>query len=83
MQKLLWDIFIWDEDNTDRLSEQQISVYEAEEVFMDAYIVTANKQQCDQPRYRVDGKTGSGRKIRLIVEDRGGQVAYIIAGEDL
>lgn len=83
LQGKRWYFFIWDEDNEDHLWQHRISPAEAEEVFFNRYVVTPNKKKHGPRRYRIDGRTNSGRKLRLIFEDLDAPMARIITGWDL
>lgn len=61
----------------------EISSDEAEEVFFNRYIISPNKKKHGPKKYKIDGKTNNGRKLRLIFEDLGQNVARIITGWDL
>ena len=78
-----WFYFIWDEYNELHLGNHFIKYWEAEEVFFNQYIITPNKKKHGPRRYRIDGKTNSGRKLRIIFEDFGANTARIITGWDL
>lgn len=83
LQGKRWYFFVWDEDNVDHLSEHRIHPGEAEEVFFNRYIITPNKKKHGPRRYRIDGRTNSGRNLRLIFEDLGDNIARIFTGWDL
>lgn len=78
-----WVYFVWDEDNENHLWKHRISAEEAEQVFFNRYIITPNKKNHGPKRYRIDGKTDSGRFLRLIFEDLGHSMARVITGWDL
>ena len=78
-----WFFFVWDEDNDEHLSRHKIYGDEAEEVFFNPYVITPNKKQHGPKRYRIDGRTNAGRRLRLIFEDLGSNTARIITGWDL
>ncbi len=78
-----WFLFIWDDGNLDHLALHQIQESEAEEIFFNSYIITPNKKKYGPKKYRIDGRTNAGRKIRLIFEDFGSSSARIITGWDL
>ncbi|MBL7687742.1 MAG: BrnT family toxin [Bdellovibrionaceae bacterium] len=78
-----WYFFIWDEENEEHLDLHRIRPEEAEEVFFNRYVITPNKKTHGPRRYRIDGKTDGGRKLRLIFEDVGSSMARIITGWDL
>lgn len=78
-----WYFFFWDDDNEEHLSRHGIDPEEAEEVFFNRYVITPNKKKHGPHRYRIDGKTNAGRKLRLIFEDFGESTARIITGWDL
>jgi len=78
-----WFFFVWDEDNMEHLLRHGVMPNEAEEVFFNRYIITPNKKKHGQQRYRMDGRTNSGRNLRLIFQDLGGNIARIITGWDL
>ncbi|MCB0341852.1 MAG: BrnT family toxin [Bdellovibrionales bacterium] len=78
-----WYFFVWDDDNEFHLSEHGVRFWEAEEVFFNPYVITPNKKKHGPNRYRIDGKTNGGRRLRLIFEDLGSSTARIITGWDL
>lgn len=78
-----WYFFIWDDSNEEHLGRHSIFYWEAEEVFFNMYVITPNKKKHGTKRYRIDGKTNAGRKIRLIFEDLGSNMARIITGWNL
>lgn len=73
----------WDEDNEEHLARHGIRHDEAEEIFFNRYVITPNKKKYGPKRYRIDGKTNAGRKLRIIFEDLGSNIARIITGWDL
>jgi uncharacterized DUF497 family protein len=83
LQGKRWYFFIWDEDNELHIARHRISVAEAEEVFFNRYVITPNIKKHGPRRYRIDGRTNSGRYLRLIFEDMGEEMARIITGWDL
>ena len=78
-----WHFFIWDEDNEEHLARHRIATDEAEQVFFNRYVITPNKKAHGPRRYRIDGRTDQGRRLRLIFEDMGSALARIITGWDL
>lgn len=78
-----WNFFVWDEDNEEHLGRHHIQDSEAEEVFFNRYVITPNKKKHGPKRYRIDGRTNSGRRLRLIFEDLGQSMARIITGWDI
>jgi uncharacterized DUF497 family protein len=78
-----WYFFVWDENNEEHLARHRIRESEAEEVFFNRYVITPNKKQHGPKRFRIDGRTNSGRTLRLIFEDLGSQTARIITGWDI
>ncbi len=78
-----WYFFVWDEDNISHLAEHGVEHFEAEQLVFNRYVITPNKKQHGPKRYRIDGTTDSGRKLRVIFEDLGGKVARVITGWDL
>lgn len=83
LQGKRWYFFVWDEDNEEHLAMHQIEADEAEEVFFNKYVITPNKKKHGPRRYRIDGKTNQGRRLRLIFEDMGASMARIITGWDI
>jgi len=83
LQGKRWYFFIWDDYNIEHLEDHGVTHEEAEEVFFNAYIITPNKKKHGPKRYRIDGRTDAGRKLRLIFQDLGGNAARIITGWDL
>jgi uncharacterized DUF497 family protein len=78
-----WLFFVWDENNEEHLARHGIRDDEAEEIFFNRYVITPNKKTHGLKRYRIDGKTNAGRKLRIIFEDLGSSMARIITGWDL
>lgn len=78
-----WYFFVWDDYNEEHLWTHGIYPTEAEEVFFNPYIITPNKKKHGPKRYRIDGRTDAGRKLRLIFEDLGESVALVVTGWDL
>jgi uncharacterized DUF497 family protein len=78
-----WYFFVWDDHNEEHLGFHFIRVSEAEEVFFNPYVITPNKKRHGPRRYRIDGRSNSGRKLRIIFEDLGSATARIITGWDL
>jgi uncharacterized DUF497 family protein len=83
LQGKRWYFFVWDGDNEEHLAQHYIRDSEAEEVFFNLYVITPNKKKHGPKRYRIDGRTNQGRKLRLIFEDLGSATARIITGWDL
>jgi uncharacterized protein len=78
-----WFFFVWDEDNIEHLESHGVRPEEAEEVFFNRYVITPNKRKHRRGRYRIDGRTNAGRRLRIIFEDLGGNIARIITGWEL
>ncbi len=78
-----WYFFLWDEDNIEHLFNHSISPNEAEQVFFNKYVITPNKKKHGPKRYRIDGKTDSGRSLRIIFQDFSQNTARVITGWDL
>lgn len=78
-----WYFFVWDEHNEHHLGEHGVGSWESEEVFFNAYVITPNKKKHGPRRFRIDGKTNAGRRLRLIFEDLGSNTARIITGWDI
>jgi uncharacterized DUF497 family protein len=78
-----WYFFVWDDDNEEHLAGHHVTPEEAEEVFFNRYVITPNKKKHGPKRFRIDGKTNHGRKLRIIFEDMGSSIARIITGWDL
>ena len=70
-------------DNIEHLGAHRVTPEEAEEVFFNRYVITPNKKHYGPKRYRIDGFTNRGRKLRVIFEDLGRNAARIITGWDL
>lgn len=83
LQGKRWYFFDWDEDNIDHLWRHRIEHWEAEELFFNPYLITPNKKIHGPKRYRIVGKTNSGRTLMLIFQDLGSCKARIITGWDL
>lgn len=82
LQGRSWFHFVWDEHNECHLSLHGIEPKEAEEVFFNRYLVVPNKRKHGLRRLILDGKTDSGRKLRIIFEDLGKHEARIVTGWD-
>jgi uncharacterized DUF497 family protein len=82
LTRKVWFRFIWDDHNENHLAEHRISVEEAEEIFFNKYLIVPNKKKHGLGRFRIDGKTDSGRRLRLIFEDLGSHTARVITGWD-
>ena len=78
-----WYFFVWDEDNEEHLALHGIGYEEAEELFFNPYVITPNKKKHGAKRYRIDGRTNAGRRLRIIFEDLSSCTARIITGWDL
>lgn len=78
-----WLFFVWDEDNEEHLGRHGIRDYEAEEVFFNPYVITPNNKKHGPRRYRIEGKSNAGRRLRIIFEDLGSSMARIITGWDI
>lgn len=65
------------------MAKHHIESDEAEEVFFNRYVITPNKKKHGPRRYRIDGRTNQGRRLRLIFEDMGESMARIITGWDI
>lgn len=83
LQGKRWYFFVWDDDNEHHLGRHHILPEEAEEVFFNRYVITPNMKKYGPQKYRIDGRSNHGRKLRLIFEDLGSSVARIITGWDL
>ena len=75
-----WYFFVWDDENEAHLSLHRIETYEAEQIFFNRYVIAPNKKKHGPKKYRIDGQTDGGRKLRLIFEDLGKSIARIITG---
>jgi uncharacterized DUF497 family protein len=64
-----WYFFVWDEDNEEHIAQHGIGDEEAEELFFNPYVITPNKKKHGSKRYRIDGRTNAGRRLRVIFED--------------
>jgi uncharacterized DUF497 family protein len=78
-----WFFFVWDDNNVEHLGRHGIDETEAEELFFNPYVITPNKKAHGPKRYRIDGNTNAGRKLRIIFEDLGSSIARVITGWDL
>ena len=78
-----WYFFVWDDGNELHLSEHRIHFGEAEEVFFNPYVITPNKKKHGPNRFKIDGTTNGGRRLRLIFEDLGAPVARVITGWEI
>ena len=82
LSKKRWYFFVWDSANEEHLGLHGIKDWEAEQVFFNPYIITPNKKKHGPRRYRIDGTTDGSRKLRIIFEDFGSNIARIITGWD-
>lgn len=78
-----WYFFVWDEHNEEHLGRHRVRDWEAEEVFFNAYVITPNKKKYGPKRFRIDGRTNVGRRLRIIFEDLGSSTARVITGWDI
>ncbi len=83
LQGKRWYFFVWDDANEEHLAKHRIESDEAEEVFFNRYVITPNKKKHGLRRYKIDGKSNQGRRLRLIFEDMGSSMARIITGWDI
>jgi len=83
LQGKRWIFFVWDEANIEHLAMHHVRPEEAEQVFFNRYLIVPNKKKHGPLRYRIDGTTDAGRRLRLIFEDKGRSVARIFTGWDL
>lgn len=65
---------------TDELAAHRITIEEAMSVFEQSFRVSRNKGYGD--RYQILGVTDSGRRLKLIVQIKRGDVVRIITGWD-
>ena len=82
----VWDQFEWDDEdekngNLQHLREHGIEPEEAEQCFFHDY------DSCQDDRFDdvhiMDGRTDRGRRLRLVFQDKGNNVARIFTGWDL
>ena len=83
LQGKRWVFFVWDTGNIEHLGVHGVRPEEAEQVFFNRYVITPNKKVHGPKRYRIDGTTNAGRRLRLIFEDKGKNIARIFTGWDL
>jgi len=82
----LWDKFEWDDEdkkngNVQHLREHNIEPEEAEECFFRDYSACEDERFSDV--YILDGRTDRGRRLRLVFQDKGNQLARVFTGWDL
>lgn len=82
-----WDQFEWDSENrkngnVQHLRDHGIEPQEAEECFFHDYVFAQDNRRFDDV-YVLDGKTDRGRRLRLVLQDKGKGVARIFTGWEL
>jgi len=82
----VWDTFEWDDENkkngyVQHLREHDIEPEEAEECFFHGYTYCQDERFADV--YILDGRTDRGRRLRLVFQDKGNQLARIFTGWDM
>jgi uncharacterized DUF497 family protein len=85
--KPLWDRFEWDSENkkngnVQHLRDHGIEPQEAEECFFHDYLFAQDNRRFDDV-YLLDGRTDRGRRLRLVLQDKGKGVARIFTGWEL
>jgi uncharacterized DUF497 family protein len=87
MTKPRWDKFEWDSENkkngnVQHLRDHGIEPQEAEECFFHDYFFASDERRYDEV-YVLDGRTDRGRKLCLVIQDKGNGLARIFTGWEL
>ena len=87
MTKPSWDRFEWDSENkkngnVQHLLDHGIEPQEAEECFFRDYVFAVDERRFDDI-YVLTGKTDRGRKLRLVLQDKGNGLARVFSGWEL
>lgn len=82
-----WDQFEWDSENrkngnVQHLRDHGIEPQEAEECLFHDYIFAQDNRRFDDV-YVLDGRTDRGRRLRLVLQDKGKGVVRIFTGWEL
>jgi uncharacterized DUF497 family protein len=82
-----WDTFEWDDQNrkngnVQHLRDHRIEPEEAEECFFHDYLLARDERRFDDV-YILDGTTDRGRRLRLVYQDKGNQLARVFTGWEL
>lgn len=82
-----WDRFEWDDENkkygnVQHLRDHDIEPDEAEECFFHDYDLIADDRRFDDV-FIIDGRTDRGRRLRLILQDKGNRLARVFTGWEL
>lgn len=87
MTKPHWYQFEWDDENkksgnVQHLRDHGIESEEAEECFFHDYMFAPDIRRFDD-LYVLDGKTDRGRRLRLVLQDKGDGLVRIFTGWEL
>jgi uncharacterized DUF497 family protein len=87
MPRIVWDRFEWDDENrkngnVQHLRDHSIEPEEAEECFFHDYACVRDERRFDDV-YILGGRTNRGRRLRLVLQDKGNGLARIFTGWDL
>ncbi|MEK6282134.1 MAG: hypothetical protein AABN95_17395 [Acidobacteriota bacterium] len=87
MKKLGWDKFEWDSENkkngnVQHLRDHGIEPQEAEECFFHDYVFASDERRFDDV-YLLEGKTDRGRKLLLVLQDKGNGLARVFTRWEL
>jgi len=82
-----WDRFEWDDEdknngNVQHLRDHDIEPEEAEECFFHDYDLARDDTRFDDV-YIIDGRTDRGRRLRLVLQDKGNGLARVFTGWEL
>lgn len=82
-----WDRFEWDDENkkngnVQHLRDHDIEPEEAEECFFHDYDLARGDRRFDDV-YIIDGTTDRGRRLRLVLQDKGNGLARVFTGWEL
>lgn len=87
MPRFDWYRFEWDREdkkngNVQHLRDHGIEPEEAESCFFHDYRVSRDDRRFDDV-YILDGRTDRGRRLRLVLQDKGNGLARVFTGWDL
>ena len=82
-----WDRFEWDDENkkngnVQHLRDHDIEPEEAEECFFHDHDLARDDRRFFDV-YIIDGRTDRGRRLRLVLQDKGGGLARVFTGWQL
>jgi uncharacterized DUF497 family protein len=82
-----WNHFEWDDENkkngnVQHLRDHGIEPREAEQCFFHNFVFARDEKRFDDV-YVLDGRTDRGRRLRLILQDKGDGLVRVVTGWDL